>query len=298
MHLANNGAAPRFFPLDAARNGRQPIGLRTTTTTPARPMRSDTAALNNGFFRIDRRTAVPLATQPNIPPASSTARLSSPMVIRNGKMVETPRTASAPVATPVRNNAAANDPILALFDATQEAMPSSFRDALQRGGSTAPSTGKHRWPLPTNARQKVSSAYGYRPDPINQNASFHGGLDIAAATGTPVLASASGEVSAVKEDPLYGKSVSILHADGSESHYGHLASQSVRVGDKVAAGKTIGTVGATGRVTGAHLDYRLTQDGVTIDPQTVLAKPDNGIAFNAPVRKETPSRSERLIIVR
>ena len=130
---------------------------------------------------------------------------------------------------------------------------------------------KHIWPLPAAISQYVSSGYGMRNDPFHGQRRFHGGLDIAAAQGTSVLASADGRIKEIGFRRGYGNSVTITHADGSESMYNHLQKATARVGSLVRAGQEIGKLGSTGRSTGPHLDYRLKVAGEKRDPMTVLA---------------------------
>lgn len=104
------------------------------------------------------------------------------------------------------------------------------------------------------------------------HAHVHDGLDLAAPLATPVRAAAAGEVIAAGRQADGAVVVRIRHADGSETRYGHLRDDlRVRVGDVVAAGATIGSVGLTGRTTGPHLHFELVVDGRTIDPAPRLA---------------------------
>lgn len=130
----------------------------------------------------------------------------------------------------------------------------------------------HAWPVARGVKQYVSSGYGMRKDPFHGQQRFHGGIDIAAAPGTPVLASADGVVSAIGAKGGFGNHVSVTHGDGSVSMYGHLRDENVRVGQRVRQGQQIGQVGSTGRSTGPHLDYRVKKNGQTIDPMRVLAR--------------------------
>ncbi len=129
----------------------------------------------------------------------------------------------------------------------------------------------HNWPLPASVSQHLSSGYGMRNDPFHGKRRFHGGLDIAAPQGTPVMASADGRIKSVGFRKGYGNSVTISHADGSETMYNHLQKALARVGSLVRSGQEIGKLGSTGRSTGPHLDYRISMGGQKQDPMTVLA---------------------------
>ena len=86
----------------------------------------------------------------------------------------------------------------------------------------------------------------------------HFGLDIAAPEGTPVVATADGVVGLAEDLYLSGRTVILDHGHGISSSYLHLAGIDVTEGQSVAQGQRIGSVGASGRVTGAHLDWRFT----------------------------------------
>jgi peptidoglycan hydrolase FlgJ len=114
---------------------------------------------------------------------------------------------------------------------------------------------------------KVSSGYGWRSDPFRGHAKFHGGIDLAATYGTAVPAAATGTVVKASEQGAYGLTVVIRHANGFESRYAHLSSLDVKEGDTVAQGQQVGRVGSTGRSTGPHLHFEVTQAGRRVDPE-------------------------------
>jgi murein DD-endopeptidase MepM/ murein hydrolase activator NlpD len=117
---------------------------------------------------------------------------------------------------------------------------------------------------------RVSSGFGPRPDPMGDGHGFHSGLDIAAATGTPVVAAAAGQVVAAGPAGSYGNLIAIRHPDGTETRYAHLSAIDVKVGDPIAAGAPIGAVGSTGRSTGPHLHFEVRQGGRAVDPRPYL----------------------------
>ena len=124
------------------------------------------------------------------------------------------------------------------------------------------------WPVKGN----ISSGYGYRVHPILKNRHFHGGIDIAAAEGTPVKAAASGKVISVGNRGNYGLAVVIEHSGGITTWYGHNSKLLVRLGDNVKQGQTIALVGRTGLATGPHLDFRIKIGDQTVDPLEWLPK--------------------------
>lgn len=102
---------------------------------------------------------------------------------------------------------------------------------------------------------------------------WHSGIDLAAARGTPVMATLPGVVTVIVSATGYGLHVIIDHGGGLSSLYGHLNTVVVLSGDYVEAGQVIGTVGSTGNATGPHLHFEIRRDGVAEDPRLDLALP-------------------------
>ncbi|MCE7032819.1 M23 family metallopeptidase [Lysobacter sp. GX 14042] len=100
----------------------------------------------------------------------------------------------------------------------------------------------------------------------------HSGMDIAAATGTPVRAPASGIVSFADDLYLTGGTVVLDHGHGVSSNFLHLSRMDVEPGTEVRQGEVIGAVGATGRATGPHLHWGMNWFDVRIDPLLVLER--------------------------
>ena len=103
----------------------------------------------------------------------------------------------------------------------------------------------------------ITSSYGYRKDPYTKRRAFHKGIDLGAAWGTDILATASGEISFVGNYGSYGKSVFIDHGNGIQTRYAHLSKIFVKKGETVDLGNIIGKIGNTGRSTGKHLHYEI-----------------------------------------
>jgi murein DD-endopeptidase MepM/ murein hydrolase activator NlpD len=105
---------------------------------------------------------------------------------------------------------------------------------------------------------------------------IHTGTDFAGAPGSPIMAPASGRVVLADTLNIRGVATVIDHGWGVYTGYWHQAEQYVSVGDFVTAGRIIGTIGSTGRVTGAHLHWELWVNGVPVDPMqwvgTVFAR--------------------------
>lgn len=121
--------------------------------------------------------------------------------------------------------------------------------------------------LPINvADYTMSSGYGYRRDPIYGSAKFHEGLDFAAATGTPVFATADGKVEFAERTGGYGNCIDINHGYNYLSRYAHLSDILVKAGENVKRGQMIGRVGSTGKSTGPHLHYEVRFNGEAQNP--------------------------------
>lgn len=132
--------------------------------------------------------------------------------------------------------------------------------------------GKGYDPLSTSGGgARVTSGFGMRVHPISGRMKHHNGIDFGAKAGTPISATADGEV--VRSEMSrggYGNVIEVQHADGSVTRYAHNKSNGVKVGQKVKAGDVIGEVGSTGNSTGNHLHYELLKDGKATDPNAAF----------------------------
>ncbi|MDP9120527.1 MAG: M23 family metallopeptidase [Acidobacteriota bacterium] len=122
----------------------------------------------------------------------------------------------------------------------------------------------------------LTSGFGYRSDPMTHGPGVHQGIDIAAAAGQPVHASANGVVMEASIQGGYGQAVYVAHGFGLATRYGHLSEIAVRPGQKVRRGDIVGRVGSTGRSTGYHLHYEVRIDGEAVDPLAYILDDQSG----------------------
>jgi murein DD-endopeptidase MepM/ murein hydrolase activator NlpD len=122
------------------------------------------------------------------------------------------------------------------------------------------------WPV----RGWVSSGFGDRNSPLTGAKGFHTGVDIANDMGSPIHATADGEVSFAGWEGGYGKLVVVRHGNGYSTYYGHLSEIKAAVGRSVKRGEVVGLMGATGNTTGPHLHYEVRVFGAAVNPSKYL----------------------------
>ena len=125
------------------------------------------------------------------------------------------------------------------------------------------------WIVPINYIM-MTSAFGYRTDPVYGGSAFHYGVDLAAPTGTPIYASRSGTVSTASYDGSCGYYVQINHGDGYRSIYMHMTHYVVSAGQYVSRGQVIGYCGSTGKSTGPHLHFGISKNGSYVNPANYI----------------------------
>lgn len=112
--------------------------------------------------------------------------------------------------------------------------------------------------LPLDPSQyRRTSKYGPRKHPVTKSPSFHSGVDLAAAAGTPIYAAGDGIIEMQSNNTGYGVLTVIRHENGLVTYYAHQRKRHKQIGDRVAAGDLIGEVGTTGNSTGNHLHFEV-----------------------------------------
>lgn len=122
------------------------------------------------------------------------------------------------------------------------------------------------WPV----SGEVTSGFGWRISPWGGDREFHPGIDIANNMGTPIVATADGEVVQSGWSEGYGNIVEIKHDNGISTIYGHNSQIAVNVGQSVRKGQIIAYLGSTGRSTGPHAHYEVRVNGTAVDPISFL----------------------------
>ena len=138
--------------------------------------------------------------------------------------------------------------------------------------------GKYIWPCPGYSR--LSSGYGNRVHPISGGVKFHDGIDLAAASGTPILACGPGTVTKSGWNGGYGNYISIDHGGGLVSFYAHCSALYVKKGASVQAGQKIAAVGTTGSSTGNHLHFGMHKNGSPVNPQNYVKDSDTAANYS------------------
>lgn len=192
------------------------------------------------------------------------------------KPSENPAAAATPASLATKDDVSNADVKMTFeqfYALRDQAMSGSVTRALQ-GGLTQSFLGDWTqladapsiWPV----EGRVGSGFGQREDPINGEGAFHPGIDIEAAYGTPVRATADGDVTGENMGAGYGRQVVLDHGHDLLTLYGHLSAVAVVAGQHVQRGQVIGYVGQSGRATGPHLHYEVRIHKVPVNPHKYL----------------------------
>ncbi|MCX7748771.1 MAG: peptidoglycan DD-metalloendopeptidase family protein [Clostridia bacterium] len=117
---------------------------------------------------------------------------------------------------------------------------------------------------------RISSNFGGRKDPFNDDEKQHKGIDFAAGYGEDIIASASGKVAFSGKFGNYGNTVILNHGRGISTLYAHCSELLVEEGQSVTKGKAIAKVGSSGRSTGPHLHFEVRVNDIQVDPLQYL----------------------------
>jgi murein DD-endopeptidase MepM/ murein hydrolase activator NlpD len=134
---------------------------------------------------------------------------------------------------------------------------------------------------------QLVSGFGMRINPFHKGNTQHDGVDISAPSGTPVLAAAPGRIILTKRSDLlagFGNYIEIDHGNGYVTRYGHLENITVRIGQVVTKGQTVGSVGKSGGAIAPHLHYEVIKEGKNVDPVEYMVAGLNSGRFNELVR--------------
>ncbi len=163
-----------------------------------------------------------------------------------------------------------DDMIRALESSVAEAKRKRAQMNVSGNGTPAPTYrgGAFCWPAPSYTR--ISDEYGERMHPILQVTQYHNGLDMAAPSGSPILAAADGYVVAAAYNATMGNYIMLDHGDGLYTIYMHASALYVSEGQNVEMGEQIAAVGSTGRSTGPHLHFGVRLNGSYVNPWNYL----------------------------
>lgn len=145
------------------------------------------------------------------------------------------------------------------------------REMSAGGGNSGSNVGGIGWPLRGGAG-RISSGFGARKSPTAGASSYHKGIDLAAASGTPILAAGGGKVVTATYSPSAGNYVMISHGNRLYTVYMHCSRLNVKVGDTVSKGQVVAYVGSTGISTGAHLHFGISKNGSYVNPLNYISR--------------------------
>ena len=205
----------------------------------------------------------PTVTAPTMTAPTQSAALPAPATTKPVTPAPLPATPTAPVASATTPAAPATKPRTPEeADAATAAALEAQESAKEAGPAAGAGKGPFVWPV----QGKVIGAFGSSKDGMKND-----GINIAAPSGAPVVASADGTVAyAGNELRGFGNMVLIRHDGGYVTAYAHNASLLVKKGDKVKRGQTIARVGQTGAVFGPQLHFEIRKGTQPVDPMTFL----------------------------
>ena len=263
-----SSAAPLAGPADLRLTGTMIQGGVVAGTAPA-----DTVALRLGdeSVAIDADGRFLIAFDRD---AAPTARLTAELA--NGRTIEKSLTI-APRAWRIERINAPMRPTSSTAAFLALRKPELAQIAAARALHTDAQGWRQRFIWPAMGR--IFGLFGAQRVYQGQPGAYHGGVDVAGATGTPVVAPADGVVilaAAAKPFTLEGHLLMIDHGHGLNSAFLHLSRIDVKPGDTVTQGQRIGAIGATGRATGPHLHWGMKWNAARIDPLLIAGPMPQG----------------------
>ncbi len=159
------------------------------------------------------------------------------------------------------------DPLIFINQDNTQAKPGTEKNSSQSEENPTVSYPNFMKPVPFT---KVSSPFGLGIDPITEISRVHSGIDIPLPIGTPVKASADGQVVKAERTGAYGILVIIEHQNNYSTYYAKLSQASVKAGDTVKQGDVIAYSGNTGRSTGPHLHFEVREQDRPVNPMLFL----------------------------
>jgi murein DD-endopeptidase MepM/ murein hydrolase activator NlpD len=230
-----------------------------TSTASAQTQGKRAAARSEERVRrvADQEQAGESVRRDNAPKRESVAEIDQPSLVRKTALTYSSRPGNQAAERP----ALVNDIVII---SRAEETPARKLGTLKAG---APNTIPSIWPVHGTLRSGV----GIRSNPFGGSSlEYHKGQDIAAPSGTPVIATADGNVIIAGWLKGYGNVVYIDHGNGISTRYGHLSRIDVALGQPIKRGEQLGLVGSTGRSTGPHLHYEVRIDGQPTSPLKYL----------------------------
>lgn len=150
--------------------------------------------------------------------------------------------------------------------AEAEAIIAAAEQNASSSSTSSYSGGIFTWPVLGTSPANITSPFGNRDAPVAGASSYHKGIDIGCATGTPIVAASSGTVIVADYNYAEGNYVCIDHGGGVVTVYMHNSSLMVSVGETVSAGQQIAAAGSTGISNGPHCHFGVRVDGTYVDP--------------------------------
>jgi murein DD-endopeptidase MepM/ murein hydrolase activator NlpD len=262
---AGTAAAGLATPSTSASAGTTLNAAQAEALTTARVERRDLGSRDLSRFELSLSSAQKAAQDAK---AAQVAKARAAQLAANATITErralalaaAKATAAMKAAAATKAAAAAKAAALAKAEAEQRAEAKERAAASKR--ITLPTTGYH-----------LTAHFGQGG---SRWASNHTGLDFAAPMGTPVRSVLPGEVIQAEFAGAYGRQVKVRHSDGTVTSYGHMSEFSVNVGDVVAAGTQVGSIGMSGNTTGPHVHFEVLLGGSEqVDPEPWLR--DHGV---------------------